>query len=55
MILNCAVEFEVGPYFVSTVLKEYESVVSKGLTCVVEVEIGLGNIVTVSIGKTYFE
>lgn len=43
MILNSAVEFEVGPYFVSTVLKEYESVDSKGLTCVVEAEIGLGN------------
>ena len=37
MILNCAVDFKVGLMLVSTVLKELESVIFKGLTCVVEV------------------
>lgn len=37
MNLTCAVDFEAGLVLVSTVLEELESVVFKGLTCVLEV------------------
>lgn len=37
MILNCVADLEVSLTLVSTVLEELESVVFKGLTCVVEV------------------